>query len=290
MKTLLFVLLLGSLIEWTQFPALADLPIEITSRVELKDTLIIGSGRDVVGKGPVGTDDRGPIYAFGKFDGIKFTGVGTTPFTGTGGSLQNLKVRAIKPDSGDAVTITAEGPNNRTGEMLLHRLLIYGDGSGSRGLARRGLFVDGSMLTTLGSAGIRRVTISDVRVADTREESIYLWNAVHCSIVNTQIDTGLGVAPVMRVRDGQNVVGTNLIINGTLKVEGSAVDMMFSGRFDEVQIGKTCRNIVILGPVRKLTVESGATGSLYGTVQIVDNKSKLFVVGGGIKTVLQPGK
>ncbi|MDP1797549.1 MAG: hypothetical protein Q8K78_08715, partial [Planctomycetaceae bacterium] len=253
------------------------IPHHFTTRINLENELTIGSGIDIIGSGPVGTDERGPIISFpGDSHGIVFTGVGDPAYTGTGGSVQNLKLRARTHMSGDALTITAAGKDSRSGEMLLQRLLIYGDGHGDgvRGTADRGIVIDGSMLRQPGAAGIRRVTMHDIRIADTRRESILLNNAVHCSMTSVQIDTGVGVLPVLRIVDGQNIVGTNLIINGQVILEGTANDIMLSGRFDEVIVKSTVRNCVITGPVRALYVEPGATGAFYGIAKIIEDRSQ----------------
>lgn len=254
------------------------IPRDFDHRIDLDEPLLIGSGVDIIGSGTVGTDERGPIISFpGDAHGIVFTGVGEQrAYTGTGGSVQNLKIRARTHMSGDALTITAAGADGRSGEMLLHRLLIYGDGHGDgvRGTADRGIVVDGSMLTKPGAAGIRRIVMHDIRIADTRRESILLHNAVHCCMESVQLDTGVGVLPVLRIIDGQNIVGSNLIINGQVIIEGTANDIMLAGRFDEIIVRSTVRNCVITGPVRALHVEPGATGAFYGTVKILEDRSR----------------
>lgn len=253
-----------------------NIPDKFDRRINLTEQLTIGSGIDIIGSGPVGTDERGPILSFpADSNGIVFSGVGDPAYTGTGGSVQNLKLRARSHMSGDALTITAAGKDSRSGEMLLQRLLIYGDGHGDgmRGTADRGIVIDGSMLRQPGAAGIRRVTMFDIRIADTRRESILLNNAVHCSMNSVQIDTGVGALPVLRITDGQNIMGSNLIINGQMIIEGTANDLMLSGRFDEVIVRSTVKNCVITGPVRALHVEAGATGAFYGTAKIIEDHS-----------------
>lgn len=250
--------------------------------------LQIGSSQTLTGIGPVGTDERGPIV-IATTAGIVCDGKCDPICTATGTAIRNLKVHAKNKQTGDGISITGIDPTHRSGEMLIERVLMYGGdiGNSDRGTFDRGIVVDGSMYRVFGAAGIRRVIMNGVRVADTRRDTILLLNAVHCCMNSVQIDTGVGSHPVMRIVDGQNIVGTNMIINGTLIIDGTAVDLHLSGRFDEVIVKSTVRQCVITGTVRKMVIERGATGAFIGCYREMENQQRALlntftVVGGKV--------
>lgn len=251
---------------------------KITQLNHFPEPIIVGNGTCFQGEGPIGNDSRGPTLSFEK-DGFIFNG-DEDVYNGTGGSVQNLKVfKKLGFTGGTAITLTATGPDRRCGETRLRDLLIYGSGNGSgqRGIWDNGIVVDGSMLTTSGSAGIRTVLIENVRISDCAKSAVNLWNVVHCKIVGLQLDPGQAVSK-MEMVGGQNIIASHLIINGTLTVSGGKM-IELSGYIDTLVINGNTDGIRIYGEVNNLYVESGVRGVFYGLVnKVKNNKSWGFKI------------
>ncbi len=270
-------------------PYIASPPDEmITGRVDYAGPVTIGAARNIIGTGTNGNDIVGPIAVFGKDaagnvgDGFVISGQGA-PFRATGGSLQNLRViRKAGTDGGRAIVITAMNSAQRPGEVLLRRLKVFPESalsSAGPGRWEQGIVIDGSAVTTPGAAGVRRITMDDIRVAGCTGRFVHLKNAVHCCMNAVQLDPGGVPLAVFEIEDGQNIEGTNLIIHGDLIFTGSPLEVSLHGRFHTIRIGGESRAVTIFGTAHFLFVEAGATGGFYGHVsEWVDNDSVDFVV------------
>lgn len=242
--------------------------VKFTGKSEFDTVLDVGNGVSFIGEGPVGTDDRGPILTF-KEDGFLFN-ASEDQYNGTGGSVQNLKLfRKPGFNGGIAIKLTATGPDRRCGETYLNHLLIYGGNFGpSTSLWDYGLVVDGSMLTTSGSAGIRATVIRDVRISDCRQAGVVLNNAVHCRINALQLDPGRCPSIRMDILGGQNILASHLIINGNLEINGART-VQLSGYVDTLILNDV-NGIIFTGEVNHLVVNRNTRGRFYGIV----NKTK----------------
>lgn len=231
-----------------------------------QSTYDVGNGVMFIGEGPVGNDNRGPILEFNS-NGFLFNG-SEEKYNGTGGGICNLKIfKKLGIPGHTAIKLTATGPDRRCGETLLERLLIYGSGNsqGIRGTWEHGIYVDGSMLTTSNSAGIRTTVIRDVRISDCTGYGVLLDNAVHCKINGLQLDPGGNPNIKMLIRSGQNILGDGLIINGQLYIENSK-NVVLSGFVDTLDISNV-ENIIFTGIVNNLTVNGNTFGKFYGLVK-----------------------
>lgn len=255
----------------------------VNSMQNFAKPMVIGAGEDVIGDGPCGNDPRGPILRFaGTDDGVVFNGF-SSPYRGTGGSVQDLKIiRQFGFSGGDGLKLTALDAAQRCGETLIRRVKIFGESALSNGpLAswNRGFVVDGSMLTVSGAAGIRRVTVDDLRIAGCTGDFIFLNNAVHFVGHAIQLDPGGSPQATLRIRDGQNIFLTSAVVNGDVIVEGNAKYVTLHGYMDTVRVGKSVAGVVIDGHVRNLIVEPGAQGRCQAMVaNPVRNESTSFKV------------
>lgn len=238
--------------------------VKFTEKTDFGIVLDVGNGVSIIGEGPVGTDDRGPILIFEK-DGILFNG-SEDQYNGTGGCVKNLKLfKKINNNGGTAIKLSATGPDRRCGETSLERLLIYGGNGGAvAGLWDYGIVVDGSMLTTPGAAGIRTTYIRDVRIAECREVGLWLKNAVHCKISGLQLDPGRAKSIKMKIDGGQNILADNLIINGNCEINGGKT-IQLSGYIDTL-ILTDVNGIIFTGEVNNLIVNGNTYGKFYGLV------------------------
>lgn len=265
-------------------PEPSSAPLAITGFAAFDGPIEIGRATNVIGVGTNGNDLVGPIAEFGgdNADGFVVNGRDAL-YRATGGSIENLRIlRKNGTNGGRAVVLTALDAAQRSGELTLRKLKIFPAGSlggGGSGRFRDGLVIDGSMLTTPGAAGIRRVMIDDVRVAGATGRSIFLNNAVHCCLSNVQVDPGGVPLAIVEIRDGQNIEGVNMIVHGDLILSGSPVEVALHGRFHTLRIGGGSRAVTIFGTAHFLYVDEGATGLFCGHVsQVVDNKSNSFKV------------
>lgn len=231
------------------------------------NTINVGNGKMIVGLGPVGNDKRGPIVEFNS-DGFIFNS-DEDQYNGTGGGVCNLKIfKKLGIPGNTAIKLTATGPDRRCGETLLERLLIYGSGNsqGIRGTWENGIVIDGSMLTTSGSAGIRATTINNVRISDCTGYGVLMNNAVHCKINGLQLDPGGNPDIKMLIKSGQNILGNGLIINGPLTIDGSKI-VVLSGYVDTLNLINV-DSCIFTGIVNNLNVSGiGSNGKFVGLVK-----------------------
>ncbi len=268
-----------------------------TGNQKFEQVIDVGNGVMFIGEGPIGNDKRGPTFDFAS-DGFLFNG-SEDLYNGTGGGVCNLKLfKRFGITGGTAIKLTATGTDRRCGETLLNRLLIYGAGNsqGQRGLWANGIWVDGSMLTTSGSAGIRTTVIENVRISDCTEYAVYLNNAVHCKINGLQLDPGQ-VASKSLISSGQNIQGTNLVINGDLTILDTSYmtmnnilcyghlnidggkNIVLNGYIKHLHISGKATDVTIFGNVQNLYVDKDVNGKLYGSVSGVNqNNSTWFLV------------
>lgn len=231
----------------------------------------IGRAINIVGRGTNGNDLVGPIVVFegDGADGFVINGR-NAPYQATGGTIENLRIcRKKGTNGGRAVLITAIDSAQRVGEISCRRLKIFPEAAlagGTPGNWADGLVVDGSMLTTSGSAGIRRVTLDDVRVAGATGRSIFLHNAVHCCMRDVQVDPGGVALATFEIRDGQNIQGSNLIVHGDLVLSGSPVEVTLQGRFHTIRLGAGCRAVTIHGTAHFVYIDKGASGLFCGHI------------------------
>jgi hypothetical protein len=118
---------------------------------------------------------------------------------------------------GSAIALIGTDTTHRAGNIIIDRFRISGDANWAKGI-----YVDGSAITTAGSQGIRSVYIDHGNIFNTSDSqsSIYFKNCVHCYVANTLTDIGAGSAT-----SGVTVTGAGA---GT----SASTDVTFSG--DEV--------------------------------------------------------
>ncbi len=266
------MLSLLSLVAFAALPEPSPPDLEFSCYTAQAGPCEIGRAINVVGLGTNGNDLSGPVVVFGGdgADGFVLNGR-NAPYWATGGSVENLRIcRKKGTNGGRGLVVTALDAAQRTGEVTLRKLKIFPElalgGGGLAGNWTDGLVVDGSMLTTSGAAGIRRVMIDDVRVAGATGRSIFLNNAVHCCMSNVQVDPGGVPLAVVEIKDGQNIEGVNLIIHGDLLLTGTPLEVTLQGRFHTIRISGGARAVTILGTTHFLYVDPGATGLFCGHV------------------------
>lgn len=260
--------------------------LQLCDAVQFAEPLVVGQSKNIVGTGCNGNDYVGPIMVFSGTgqNGIVVNGE-NAPYRATGGKIENLRIcRKRGTSGGTAIHIYAIDAAQRPGEIALRRLKLFPEaalGGGGVGVGNwaTGLHVDGSMLTTSGAAGIRRVTMDDVRIAGCDNRSMVLNNVVHCCMNNVQVDPGSAAAASIEIIDGQNIEATNIIVHGDLIIGGKATEVALHGRFHTVRIGSQCRAVTIFGTTHFLYVDQGATGAFHGHVsEGVANNSAAFKV------------
>lgn len=286
MKFKLWLSILAPLALLFSIPSPPDESIEDTT--ECIGPCVIGHSRLIAGRGTNGNDPEGAVVVFKNADdetvtdGYVINGL-SAPFRATGGGLENLRiVKKCGHFGGRAVVVTALNSAERSGEYTFRRLKIFKQGAlagGADSAWQDGFVVDGSMLTTSGAAGIRRVMIDDVRVAGVLGRSFFLNNAVHCCLTNCQVDPGGVPLATFEIKDGQNIEAVNLIIHGDLILTGSPVEVSLHGRFHTIRVGAGARAVTFFGTAHFLYVEPGATGAFHGHIsEGVANQSTGFKV------------
>jgi hypothetical protein len=215
---------------------------------------------------------------------------------GTGGGLQNMQLlKANGYSGGDAVSILATSDNFRPGEMVLTNLLVAMQGTG---LWARGIHVDGTACTTVGSKGVRSIACHKVRVASctTNNQYVYLNQAVHFSANHLQVDTGTGTgtAGMTVTGDSDNVGLSNCIINGNLVLSfGSSANCSVFGRVSALNVTNANAVGVFIGSLTTLTANSSSStfrvlngGGIQGNLPVTGNITAANI---GLGSVTSPG-
>ena len=203
-------------------------------------TVTINQGVMLVAPGSGGTTEPYGcvLIHYSNSNMLVWDGNGATA-AGTGGGLKNvLCLKANTYSGGDAIKLLATSDNFRPGEFVMENLLVFGTGTG---LWARGVHVDGTACNTAGSKGVRTVVMHKVRVADctTNNQYVYINQGVHVSATHLQIDVGDGTGTCgMTVEgDSDNVMLSNLIINGNLIIGGSsAMNVCLNGRVSVLDV------------------------------------------------------
>lgn len=236
------------------------------------------------GEGPVGNDPLGPKLFFNHAgDGIVL-GAGD-PFRATGGRLRDFGIIKGKGHKGGiALRVTAYTKSDRSGENIFENLLTLAepdlDGKGEA-YWRDGWVVEGDSLQDTNAAGSRQNKFLGGRIAGCLNDAIRLQNAVHCWVVNTQVDPGRAKnIPTVRIVGGDHVFLTGVNITGRIIIEGGAKNVLVDGFAQQVVIRSGCRNVTVRGIVEQsLVIEPDVTGRCDAlTAAVVNQSPKSFVL------------
>lgn len=242
---------------------------------------VVFNGVNIKGSGPLCTTGRGTFVNFNvaETDGFIFGTLGD-PYNQTGGGLEQAHIVKTVGVGGKAISLLAPSAQMRCGETYLDGLLVYGSGTG-RWLT--GIYIDGSNLTTPGSAGVRRTIVGGKRGVRVHgaDLAFHAKNAVHCCVSNFQADPGGGAGQAkVLIEGGQNHLWNNLIINGDFEINGTLNISIASSYIDRIIVKGNAIGVAIQATCNHLVVEAGARGTFFGNINTSKtiNETTLFKV------------
>lgn len=189
---------------------------------------------------------------------------------GVGGGMRNITLRRGTGKGGgiaiDQTSIVDTGGNGtfRPGFMLFDNVVIV-DITGA-GIWDVGMRVNGAGFIAASTGGVRDVCVRDCYFCAAKIP-LFLNNAYHFYMNGGQVFQGtssnasLGATGIVKIVDGSDIGLNNVAIYGQLLIQGSAVDVRFSGGMIQAPattpitppyvVDPTCKGGMLTGSINK---------------------------------------